>query len=131
VIDLIDPVTLEHQTLIRDAPWFRPRTTVQPEPFREVRLALPLDDRFILTSTVVRVDGYEPSRFREGSIERADYAATMNSIIEIIDLTISRVVFRERRSGQVWGRVCPTGELLEAGFSEVGLPTLTVLTVTR
>jgi hypothetical protein len=131
VIDLIDPVTLEHRTLIRDAPWFRPRASVQAEPFREMRLALPLDDRFLLTSVVFRVDGYDPSRFREGSSDVVGYAATLNSMVEIIDLHTSRVVFRERRPGHVWGRVCPTGELLETGYSKEGLPTLTVLTVTR
>jgi hypothetical protein len=132
VIDLIDPITLEHETLVRDAPWFRPRTTERAEPTdQELWLVVPLEDRFLLTSTVGWADGIDPSRFREGSTDAAEHAAAMRSIIEIIDLETSRVVFRERRNGNVWGQVCPTGEVLSAGYSEAGLPTLTVLTVTR
>ena len=132
VIDLIDPITLEHETLVRDAPWFRPRTTERAKPTdQELWLVVPLEDRFLLTSTVGWADGIDPSRFREGSTDAAEHAAAIRSIIEVIDLETSRVVFRERRNGNVWGQVCPTGEVLAARYSEAGLPTLTVLTVTR
>lgn len=128
VIDILDPEDGKMLEVIRDAPWFMPLRDPNQPSRPALAVVVPLDSRFLLTSTLVPESDFLQKIRPEGD-QQVDQWDLWDSVIEVIDLEDYSVVHRERRDDLIVGSVCPTGDLLARGPNETGLATLTVVSI--
>ncbi len=99
--------------IVRDAPWFEPQTTTWIG--QHLMVVHPLDERFVLTSVLVRPTSWMPGR-AERRPEDRELAKMFDTVLEVLDVVQGRVVYRERMDEAVIATVCPSGELVVAGM---------------